>query len=63
MKYSYEIEYRQQDFPPTYIIKEYSELYLNGWFFVHEFAIKKIGNESFNRTKSWLQNNHPELLL
>ena len=63
MKYSYKLEFRQQDFPPTYIIEEYIGVELKAWFFLYQFKFKKTGNESFNRTKSWLQNNHPELLL
>ena len=63
MKYSYKLEFRQQDFPPTYIIEEYIGVELKAWFFLYQFNFKKTGNESFNRTKSWLQNNHPELLL
>ena len=63
MNYTYELEFRQKDFPPTYIIKEYIGVELNVWFFLHQFNFKKTGNESFLRTKKWLEENHPELLI
>lgn len=63
MKYTYELEFRQQDFPLTYIIKEYIGTELNQWFFIYQFNAKKTGNESFLRTKKWLIENHPEMLI
>jgi hypothetical protein len=36
---------------------------LKTWFYVKEITYKKIGNQSYNRTKKWLIENHPELLI
>ena len=71
MNYTYEIMFSKKSTLSESVIEYNDEHYLYTWMTYElkkeehkfKFSSSKSADESFIRTKKWLQENHPELLL